>query len=424
MSYYTLPKKTADFDIDPVITNSAIISPFISFSLYHYLITINDQLKKIENSDMFLSSMAYENIFIFLNKIINPYEFIFTKVPNSKLSVSKLKPPTNLFYILMEIVNIFNLMDCFFGRNIKTLSFGINADSVIEFMNMLREDNKDVHLKSSVPVEKSKILFCESNYEFRLLTYDFLYYELDDKDYLSIKNYTLGMIYILCNLFFHQSANGVAIIKIDNIFYKPLIEILYILSSVYEKVYIIKPTLSNVITNERYIICKNFIVNLQIIKLYYSYFLNLNSLLKNLKKDEELESLLKNKIPYYFVNKVEESNIIIGQQQLEFMEQLICLYKNKNKEDKLENLKKLHIQKCIQWCDKFKIPYNKFTDKVNIFLNGYKSYNENIEHATNNLFLTIKDDVEFENIVIIEDEINYDSSSEESESEINIIDCD
>ena len=235
------------------------------------------------------------------------------------------------------------------------------------------------------------------------------------------------MIYILCNLFFNQSTNGVAIIKIDNIFHKPLVEILYILSSVYEKVYIIKPTVSNVITNERYIICKNFIVNLQTIKLYYSYFLNLNSLLKNLKEDEELESLLRNKIPYYFVNKVEESNIIIGQQQLEFIEQLICLYKNKNKEDKIENIKKLHIQKCIQWCDKFKIPYNKFTDKVNIFLNGDKFYNENSEHTINNLFLPIKDGAEFENIVIIEDDIdiNCDSNSEDSETEINIIeDCD
>ena len=27
-----------------------------------------------------------------------------------------------------------------------------------------------------------------------------------------------------------------------------------------------------------------------------------------------------------------------------------------------------NINKCIQWCDKYKIPYNKFTDKVNIFL--------------------------------------------------------
>jgi hypothetical protein len=36
--------------------------------------------------------------------------------------------------------------------------------------------------------------------------------------------------------------------------------------------------------------------------------------------------------------------------------------------DKIESLKKTNIQKCIQWCEKFKIPNNKFAEKVNIFL--------------------------------------------------------
>jgi hypothetical protein len=79
-------------------------------------------------------------------------------------------------------------------------------------------------------------------------------------------------------------------------------------------------------------------------------------------------SLLKNELPYYFVNKIDESNIIIGHQQLEFINQLITFYKNKNKEEKIELTKKNNIQKCIQWCEKLKIPYNKFIDKVNIFL--------------------------------------------------------
>ena len=36
--------------------------------------------------------------------------------------------------------------------------------------------------------------------------------------------------------------------------------------------------------------------------------------------------------------------------------------------DKIESLKKYNIQKCVQWCEKFKIPCNKFSDKINIFL--------------------------------------------------------
>ena len=125
-------------------------------------------------------------------------------------------------------------------------------------------------------------------------------------------------------------------------------------------------------------------------------------LFKTLKEDTQVLSLLKDEVPYYFVNKLEELNIIIGHQQLEFMDQLISLYKNKNREDKIESLKKSNIQKCIQWCDKFKIPYNKFTDKVNIFLNGDRNSSENGD----NIFLSTKIVMECENVVIIDNDCN------------------
>jgi hypothetical protein len=46
--------------------------------------------------------------------------------------------------------------------------------------------------------------------------------------------------------------------------------------------------------------------------------------------------------------------------------------RNKNREDKIEVLKRNHIQKCIQWCEKNQLPHNKFIDKTNIFLNVKK----------------------------------------------------
>jgi hypothetical protein len=73
-------------------------------------------------------------------------------------------------------------------------------------------------------------------------------------------------------------------------------------------------------------------------------------------------------VPYYFKNKIDDLNIIIGQQQLEAFDQIITLYKNKNKEDKIESIKKTNIQKSVSWCEKYKIPCNKFAEKINIFL--------------------------------------------------------
>jgi len=404
MSYYILPKKTIDLVIDPVISIIPIPKkPYISFSLYNYLNDFNLQIESIQINDINFLHINEDNL-DFLNKNINPYEFIFTKVPNSKLSVSKLKPFSNLFYILMEIIHIFNLLDSFVDKNINTLSYGKNSLSVIECMNMMREEKNDINIKSNIDLSYIRTYGCDITESFRSCTYDFIYYELNEEDYKNNSEYITGMIYILCNLFCYQNVSGVSIIKIDSIFDKPLIDILYILSTIYEKVYIIKPNITNAISNERYIICKNFICNSQKIKLYHTYFINLDLLLKTIIKNNQLLSLLNYDLPYYFINKIEESNIIIGHQQMEYIIQLLNLYNNKNKNEKIDILKKNNIQKCIQWCEKFKIPYNKFTDKVNIFLNGEK-LNDNL-----NIFLSSKNDY-----------ISFSNNMIDANNEINIV---
>ena len=98
------------------------------------------------------------------------------------------------------------------------------------------------------------------------------------------------------------------------------------------------------------------------------------------KDTQIISSLIKNNLPYYFLNKIEDLNIIIGHQQLEYIDQFINIIKNKNKTDKLEMYKKNNIQKCIQWCEKYKIPCNKLLNKTNIFLHPYNE-NETNEHA-------------------------------------------
>ena len=61
-------------------------------------------------------------------------------------------------------------------------------------------------------------------------------------------------------------------------------------------------------------------------------------------------------------------NIISGQQQLESLDLIINILKNKNKEEKIETMRKTNIHKSVLWCEKHKIPCNKFTEKTNIFL--------------------------------------------------------
>jgi hypothetical protein len=85
-------------------------------------------------------------------------------------------------------------------------------------------------------------------------------------------------------------------------------------------------------------------------------------------EDKHIVSIFDFDIPYYFKNKIDDMNIIIGQQQIEAFDQIITIYKNKNKDDKIECIKKVNIQKSVSWCEKYKIPCNKFTEKINMFL--------------------------------------------------------
>ena len=68
-----------------------------------------------------------------------------------------------------------------------------------------------------------------------------------------------------------------------------------------------------------------------------------------------------------YVNKLEDINAIIGQQQIENIISTFYLLDN-NKQDTIEYIKKSNIQKCIQWCNKYKIPHHKTIQQTNVFL--------------------------------------------------------
>ena len=403
MSYYILPKKHVGIKIEPTIipiTEKIKLQPIISFSLSYHLSEIKNQIKNMNmnmnminnnnNDDLFNHSNSTDvlefsrspplthrlapdriNYTIeFINKIINPYEFIFSTVPSSKYSVSKIKPTSNLFYIFMEIVQTFNLLDIYRGKNITMAHFGPNKLATTECMEMLREGNNDNTIISDIEYP------CGTG--FKLLegvdntSIDFIYFELNSDMYTDINKYILGIITILCNILTYQNANGVCIIKVDNLIHKPILDALLLLTELYEKVHIIKPYVCNINKNERYIVCTTFIIDYQKILENNIYLNKLKSVLIDCLQDsfnnKIISSLINRDLPYYFLNKIEESNIIIGHQQLEQHNLLINIIKNKNRDDKIETIKKNHIYKCIQWCERHKIPYNKFVDKINIFL--------------------------------------------------------
>ena len=393
MNYYIIPKNNFNIQINPLVKPD-VINPYISYSLIYFLNNIYTQLLNIDefktddtNNN---SSSKSESTIEYINRIINPFEFIHTNVPGSSLSVSKVKPSSNLFFELMEVFQLCNITDILsVKKQINIAHLTSNNSSTIDLLNMLREDNDD----SIIDIEFDYKTIYKNLIETPLVVkVDLFIFEFKEEDYIDTRQYINNMLLVLYIIVNNQSNMGTSVIKIDNIFYKSIVDILFIFSAIFDKVFLIKPSISKVTKGERFIICKNLDIDVishtKLLQQLDKYFKesSINVITNN------IHSIIDNNIPYYFSNKIEESNAVIGQQQLEAYDQIINILKNKNKDDKIEVLKRSHIQKCIQWCEKNQLPHNKFVERVNIFLNVKKK--DEVENELDKKDDDKKDDLE------------------------------
>jgi len=365
MSYYILPKNNNNIFVNPICDNidNKIC---ISHSLYNYYYELLKQLISICSNDITNYSNNYNEII----KLINPYEYIFTNVPGSIFSVSKLNPKTMLFYDFLEIIKGLNILDNYKNKPIQSLHITPNYNDSIDCIEIFHEDNKEDKVLCFNKIDSDTYVSIHN------IKFNFMFFEACYRN-SNINSYIVNFIEIFMIILNHQTVDGISIIKINEIIHKPIIELIYLLTSIFEKVYIIKPNTNNITNFEKYIVCKNFIndpYKLEVNK--YNYKILQNSL-KNID-NKNIISIINKELPYYFINKIDEINIIIGQQQLEALDQMINILKNKNKEEKIENIKKINIQKSIGWCEKFKIPCNKFSEKINIFLPIIKELSDSI----------------------------------------------
>jgi len=388
MNYYILPKNknTIIFNIE-----FRPFSPqlYISHSLHNYILKLIKLINSIisnnicdSSNNSVVSHINQDNNEQFDNikNIINPYKFIYSNVPNTSISVSKLKPFSNTFYDFIEITKSLNIFELYAKTKIKSLLFGENSYAIMECMDIIREDYNDNY--NYINDFKNYYFIINSN-DIQKNSIDFLFYDLfieniDDK--IANSNYNI-IIKILHSIFCYQNIHGVCIIKAGDLFYKPIIDLLYILSNSYNNIYIIKPITCDITNNEKYIVCKDFCIHDNNLELYTHYlieFIKTDNILlddiinKNMNsKDFHLHNIIKNDIPIHFLNKIEELNIIFGNSQLDAYNLMLNLLKHKDKDEKIDSIKKINIQKSIHWCEKNNIPHNKFIEKLNIFYNHY-----------------------------------------------------
>ena len=387
MSYYILPSVKI-FDITNkfnIFFSNEEPNSFINKNLNLYLNNIKMQISN------------YSDKWDEFKKYTNSYEYIHSSVPNTKQSVCKLKPLSRSFYKMIEINAILQLKEEM-PTTCNSFHLAEGPGGFIEAFSKLRnnpedkyygmtlqDENPDVpgwkktqnFLKNNLNViiengadgtgnliKRENLKYCYEKYKGKmdLITadggFDF------SVDFNKQETISFKLIYSqFCFAIAMQKKNGCFILKMFDIFTKPSIELLFLLSCFYKKVYICKPHTSRCANSEKYIICKNFLFSdiSDIITIFLSNYDKIED------KSLNLINLINFDLPYIFINKLEEINAIFGQQQIENISYTINIIEN-HKSEKIDTIKKTNIIKCINWCQKHQLPYNKNIQPTNMFL--------------------------------------------------------
>lgn len=391
----TIPTGDSLFEI----AASEASSPVVSHTLNMYLCEIKAQIEE-----------CGEEVWDSVKKYTNPFEFIHTAIPNCKTyAVSKLRPLSRSFYKMIELYATFfnqsqesNRMTSFHlaegpGGFIEALvhirsrqfpETAAHSDDVHYGMTLLNQDAScpgwkksksflDAH-PSRVRIETGadgtgniisldNFEHCVSKYQntCELITadggFDFSC-DFNNQETMVSRLLAAEMGFALAL----QKQGGHFILKVFDTFTKPTIDILHVLCNLYKDVFVSKPCTSRHANSERYIVCKHFRP-----KTSDALLPHLRAMFKQLEdfpQNAVMTSIMPLEHDSYFLNKIEECNAIIGQQQMETINATIHLILNKYHAEKLESMKRQNIIKCVSWCDKHGIPYNKMIQQNNIFL--------------------------------------------------------
>jgi 23S rRNA U2552 (ribose-2'-O)-methylase RlmE/FtsJ len=381
MTYYLLPKTNIfSYKYIDFVEDTSLSFPVISFSHNIYIQELKERIGFIEKDwDIF-------------KKYTNPYEYIHTNIPFEKKCVSSYVPLSRSYFKMIEMLHTFQLH--LSSKPIQSFHLAEGPGGFIEALSNIRHSKEDIYYgmtilndsnDPNVPGWKKIKHFLQKHKNVNLE------YGVDNTgDILNIDNFVYikekygssmdvvtgdggfdfssdfnqqetsiskllfaQVVYALCL----QKEGGTFILKIFDSFMQHTIDLLYILSSFYEKTYIMKPHTSRYANSEKYIVCKGF---------YYSccdkFFPYLHRAFEKMVNPSNTEKPL---YPYrfltlpicnYFTTKLEEYNAVFGQQQIENIHYTLLLIENKHKQDKIDILIKNNIEKCKRWCNKYNVP--------------------------------------------------------------------
>ena len=332
-SYYLLPKGNIQLDKCFQLEYSEISSNnILSPSLTHYLYELLNN-EQINSPDFFK-----------LQNDIHPYY-------NKILTNHKYSPD---FFELYEIIQTMHL-NKYIENHIKTplnvLSFEKNTktSASLAFQYIKHNSYLSPLIQNDMYFYWNYTLYNSNAFEKIYLNHAAKTHVIiaNNIKYMNNKSILIQMCMALCI----QCKKGIFIWKMGETYTQLSLEILYFLSSFYEKIYIIKPSVIDISKSEKYVVCKGFLYENS-----YSIYTYLHSFVKYIDSfqppKKNICRFLNIHIPNFFIGKLEEVHYILGQTQLEQIQYLLLLLSHKYKDEKIKNIEKLNEQKCIEWCRK------------------------------------------------------------------------
>lgn len=367
MNYYIIPTKHMHVEIKLKYSDKP--ENYVSDS---FMRNVGQLICQLDEFRLYYKTIASEKTLNTIYKINDVYSSIYDIMSSDILLYMprhSFIEHNNLFFVMIEMYNTFDFVYSsintftpnivYIGNNMPTF------ESSIQYIHRSPPGLDTLGMFSST-LDKAYIDLQENATPLPQLHGDngFIFFDTDYREN-NIKNSTNYTICLLKTLYIAMTTSKTCIIKVWEITLKPIIDIIYMLSGIYKNVYICKPTTTQH-ENDRYIICKGMSNFYKTIETKTKLKNKISSIITHItntciSKEKQLinvciRSIIENAISQHFINKIEESTLIVGQKNIEYYENLIIMFKLHGKEDKIDMAMKSSVMKCAQWCSKNSIP--------------------------------------------------------------------
>lgn len=317
MIYYLFPKCLIEISASQIHvsrhdnTCNQIISP----SQYHYMQEIKTRIQACEH----------------WNRVnLNPYAILndISNIANVNLA----------FYEILELYSIMHFSWTNFYK-LNTLHFGKNGDMTAKAFQYIRNCPK--HDSNTVIVDSSKNHHLDHTKKIDVAFCDASLCDHEYENGIEILKQFLVVLVL-------QKQKGACIIKVGDTYTLFSLDIISFMSHFYEKTYFMKPSVSDLTTCEKFIVCKNFLhdkLSEDVLKTIFT--LHTDILNQQQNHPNPIQRIFRNKMPLFVSSKLEEINSIFGQPRLEYISQLIT------QTEKHHDIKNNNKRKCVDWCSKY-----------------------------------------------------------------------